>query len=88
MIAGLEGQDIASRVSILAALGKLVPWHEAVVPALLKAIDDPSDEVRMAAVNALGEHVNSRRDVVMPALLKAMNDPSWDVRFQVSRGWG
>ena len=88
LIAGLEGHDIADRVTILLALGRLVPWHEAIVPALLKALEDPSDQVRIAAVDALGEHVNSRRDAVMPALLKAMNDPSWGVRFQVSERLG
>ena len=33
LIAGLEGHDIADRVTILVALGRLVPWHEAVVRA-------------------------------------------------------
>ncbi len=88
MIAGLEGQDIPTRASILAALSKLVPWHEAIVPALFKAFDDPSDQVRMAAVNALGAHVNVRRDVVMPALLRAMDDPSQGVRFEAGSSLG
>jgi HEAT repeat protein len=85
MIAGLEGQDVPTRASILAALGRLARSHESVIPALLRALEDPSDGIRMAAVDALGEHIGSHRDVVLPVLLKVLEDPSQGVRFQA--GW-
>src|SRR5262249_37327424 len=71
--------------SILTALGQLGAPSGAVIPALLNALDDPSEEIRAAAVEALGRSISSRGDVVVPALLKAMNDPSRIVRFEASR---
>jgi HEAT repeat protein len=88
LVAGLAGQDIRTRVSILEALGRLGASDGAVLPTLLKALEDPSDAIRAAAVNALGEFIGSHRDLVMPVLLKALGDPSEDVCYQASTRLG
>ncbi len=81
MIAGLEGKDVPTRVLILAALGRFVPSSQEAVAALVKALDDPAERIRVAAVRVLGEHVNTAGAAVLPALVKATNDPSRSVGY-------
>jgi HEAT repeat protein len=88
MIAGLEGQDIPTRAAILTAASRVDAAGGAVVPTFLAALDDPSDQIRTAAAEALGRFIGSHRNVVVPALLKAMKDPSRLVRDEVSRSLG
>ena len=49
---------------------------EAVMPGLLRAIEDDDDEIRERAVNALG---NIGCETAVPALLQAIEDDNWGI---------
>ncbi len=54
------------------------------VPALIKAFDDNSEEVRLAAlsvISALRAQTGPYADQLLPALIKLLPDPSPEVRF-------
>jgi len=62
-------------------MGSLGPVAKPAVPALVAALDDTSETVRMVAVGALGE-IGIPATLVIPALVKALRDPAQTVRHR------
>lgn len=62
------------------ALESLAPHDESVVSALAKALSDNDDEVRLLAVEILGE-LGPKAEPVLPAMIRALEDEDRIVRI-------
>lgn len=62
------------RVSALAALAAVGPWHETVVPSVAALVDDPDEAVAEAAVRTLGRFEENAAPAA-PRLVRALGDP-------------
>src|SRR5947207_6710833 len=86
IIARLQSSHWKQRVDILRiviAQGKQQCLN--ILPLLQKALHDPSDMVRVTAIDALA---TLEELLPIPALLTALEDPSWKVRATAARVLG
>ena len=76
----LGSPDQRSRIDALAAIEFMGRLAEPAIPALIKALGDPSPFVRWGASRILGRLAPNSADVVVPALALLLCDQSVDVR--------
>jgi len=76
----ISGESAAVRARAAEALGRLGERAEPAADSLLLALDDRSDWVRRAALEALAEIAPTRADVVQRVLVAIRRDPSPRVR--------
>jgi HEAT repeat protein len=79
-LAGHGKLSAETRVRALAALAKLGPNSNGVVPALLTSLRSPDGPVRSQAIRSLGACGQARERAVYPKLLDALADPKEQVR--------
>jgi HEAT repeat protein len=72
--------DERSRILAVDAIETMGMQGEPAIPALLKALGDPSVFVRWATARTLGRLAPTAADVVVPALVAILCDPDIDVR--------
>ncbi len=83
----LSAQDEADRAHAAWSLGQIGPRASAAVPALAKALSDPSAEVRSAVAEALAQ-VGDASAAAVPALVTALRDEDAAVRAHSATALG
>jgi len=83
----LGAKEEDERVHAAWSLGQIGPKAKAAVPALAKALSDPSREVRVAAGEALAQLEDEAAPAV-PALLAALRDEDGEVRAKAAAALG
>jgi aminopeptidase N len=73
-----EGKPIFVRTAAIASLALLDKKNEAIMSHLVAALDDPAFDIRMAAVNALGERGDR---AAVPALEAMLRKPDLPINF-------
>jgi HEAT repeat protein len=76
----LQSKDSFEREKAAGALAKLGPGAKDAVPALVKALADPDEDVRRRIPYALGKIGPAAKDAV-PALIARLKDESGEVRY-------
>lgn len=79
-VAALDKGEYLTRVSAAKALSeKAGPEDGAALPALIRALKDPNESVRLYSIKALG---NIGDPAALPALVESARDPSSYVRYE------
>jgi hypothetical protein len=82
LIAALSHENVDTVVHAVFALGELRAAEEA-VPALIKLLEHPEDNIRCAVVDALG-FMDSPLEDIVSGLVRCLQDENAQVRFMAS----
>jgi HEAT repeat protein len=77
--AALRGGDHAAREAAIVGLGELPETSKAAARLLGEALQQPSESIRAAAVEALGHLAERDPEAAVPILERALHDSSYDV---------
>jgi HEAT repeat protein len=83
---GRRGDDFVARSRAAAVLADLYPCGEPTIAALVEALKDPDEAVRLAAATALGSCAPPPASA-RPGLAAALRDPTPEVRRAALRAW-
>ncbi|GIW80793.1 MAG: hypothetical protein KatS3mg105_2600 [Gemmatales bacterium] len=91
LVKRLKEGDAKTREAAAKELGRIgmikVSFVKAAIPALLEAAKDKDDNVRMAALTALGQ-VNPPADKMVPVLIDGLRSPNDRVKAAAATGLG
>src|SRR5438128_1594838 len=76
----LQSKDKIERQKAAVALAELGPGAKDAVPALMKALEDPEEDVRRRIPYALGK-IGPAAKTAVPALIARLKDESGEVRY-------
>jgi HEAT repeat protein len=82
LLALLKHQDPALRAAAIAGLGRM---HSKATARVIDALEDPAPEVRVAAVDFLGD---CKEASALPALARGLGDKALEVRAATARALG
>ncbi len=83
----LQSKDSIERQKAAVALAQLGPGAKDAVPALMKALEDPEEDVRRRIPYALGK-IGPAAKTAVPALLARLKDESGEVRYWIALALG